>query len=127
ELGGDLAGERADVQDVVVQVGLAFGEDAHQEVSGLRGGGDRAGVLDRVHALVGDAQGGRSVGRLARHAGDAVGAVDGEPGAVLAQRRGDALDVRAVGEQRAELVAAHAVGAAAGGCGGAVQGGAQPV
>ena len=68
------------------EVGLALGQDLQQEVPGLRGRG-RPGVLLRVHALVGEAQG-RPASGASREARHAVRAADREASPrVLAPRR----------------------------------------
>ena len=99
-------------------VGLAGVQRAHQHVARLRGRRRRAAVLARVHALVGESAGpatgvSASCGTTRR----AVGALDVEPLAGVAQRRRRRREhARArVGvdrQQRAELVAAEAVGLA---------------
>ena len=66
-----------------------------------RRGGHAAGVLLRVHALVGDPQGLVGVRRLGRERDRAVRAADPEAVAVLGERERGALDERASGPRRA--------------------------
>ena len=107
--------ERSDLVVVGVEIRLALGHDADQQVASLLAAGAAAAALARVHALVGEAERlGRVLGVLRKH-DQAVGGRDLEAVAVRAERVDGALDERiAVVErafdQQAELVTAEAVG-----------------
>jgi len=114
----DRSGESRDLTGVLVQLGVALGEDAQDDVARLLLGGDAACALVRVHALVGRHQRGGRVGRLVGHDHRSPRGLHAEPLAAFAERLpavGDQV-LAVVGAERsedAELVAAEPEGDAA--------------
>ena len=112
---GHPLGQAGHVLLVRGELRIALGERSHEHVPALATGRRPAGVLLRIHALVGDPECFRGILRLEREEDRAVRAADREAFAVLGERLGRAghhgrehLVARL--EEGTELVASHPVG-----------------
>ena len=105
-------GQPGHAAEMALEAGMALGQRAQEHVGALALGRRAAGVLVRVHALVGDEEGLAGDGRLLRDGDGAVGRGDREAVSALDERGGrQQLDlIAAIGVgQDAELVAAEAI------------------
>ena len=105
--------ELCDADQMILEVRVALGQCAHENLAGLLGRRFPPALLVGIHALIRPLQrfgGGRGLGRQEH---EAMCSGDGEAGAVVRKGAGGALDdglgVRVLRAQDAELVAAHPV------------------
>ena len=116
EAAADRSGQRRDLAEVLAQRGPTLAQSLEEDVGALANGAVAATVLVTVPALIGEPKRSRRVPRLDGKDDRPVRARHREPLTVVGERLGDAGDHRrdrlsVTVEERAELVAAHPVGA----------------